>query len=144
MSKNVLNRSNILMLIDAIIVVGGYFLTYAVILPRYLWTDSFQIFRYTFLIVMVLYLSAYVLGGVYRQMWRYADAGEFQLCFLYSLLGGGAFIVAAGIIRYHVPLRIQLLSPFVIAVLIEVQREGQAGVIFARAGQVDALLCGGN
>ena len=36
------------------------------------------------------------------------------------------------------------LVQFVIAVLVEVQRESQAGVIFARAGQVDALLCGGN
>ncbi len=122
MSKNTLNRSSILMLIDAMIIVGAYFLTYAAILPRYLWTDSFQIFRYTFLIVMVLYLASYALGGIYKQMWRYADAGEFQLCFFYSLLGGGAFIIVAGIIRYHVPLRIQLLSPFVIAFLIIASR----------------------
>ena len=122
MQKNMITRSNILMLIDALIVVGGYFLTYAIILPRYLWTDSFLIFRYTFLIVMVLYLASYALGGIYKQIWRYADAGEFQLCFFYSLLGGGAFIVAAGIIRYHVPLRIQLFSPFIIAFLMIASR----------------------
>lgn len=124
MLNNLIKRSNILMLIDAIIVIAGYYVTFVAILPRYLWPEPFYIFRYTFLIVMVVYMTVFLFGGIYQQMWRYADAREYRMCMTYSLLAGGAFIVIAGVIRYHVPLRIQLLSPFIIGVLIITSRIG--------------------
>ena len=122
MYKQFFQRRSLLMAIDVIIVVVGYFLTYIAILPRYLWPEYFVVFRFTFLIIAVIYSISYVVGGIYKQMWRYADASEYRLCMAYSMLAGGAFILASGVINYHVPLRIQLLSPFVIGVLIVFSR----------------------
>ena len=115
-------RRNILMAIDAAIIIFGYYFTFMTILPRYLWGQTFQIFRYTFLIVMVIYITVYIWGGLYRQVWRYADAREYRMCMTYSLLAGAAFILVAGVIRYHVPLRIQLFSPFIIGAFIVTSR----------------------
>lgn len=106
------------MAIDVIIVVVGYFLTYIAILPRYLWPEYIVVFRFTFLMIAVIYSIVFSFGGIYKQMWRYADANEYRLCMTYSVIAGGIFILVSGVIRYHVPLRIQLLSPFIIGVLI--------------------------
>lgn len=118
----ILQRKNYLMLIDSILIVSGYYLTYLAILPRYLLGETFHSFKYSFLIVLVIYLFAYIFGGIYSKIWRYADAKEYRACMAYSLLAGGVFIVIAGTSQYHVPLRIQVISPFVIGVLIITSR----------------------
>ena len=111
-----------LMLIDVSIVLMGYLFSYIVTVPRYLWISYYETFKFTFLIIAIIYIASYVVNGMYKQMWRYADVNEYRLCLVSSLLAGGAFIVASGIIKYHIPLRVQVVSPFIITFLIIASR----------------------
>ena len=111
---NILSRRNILMLVDANIAGVGYLIAYMMTLSGGQLINYMPLYKETFFLFAVIYLTVYYFMGIYGQMWRYADADEYQLCSIASILAGGIFIVISEIIGYNVPIRIQIAAPLIV------------------------------
>ena len=111
---NILSRRNILMLVDANIAGVGYLIAYMMTLSGGQLINYIQLYKETFFLFAVIYLTVYYFMGIYGQMWRYADADEYQLCSIASVCAGGIFIVLSEIIGYNVPIRIQIAAPMIV------------------------------
>ena len=111
---NILSRRNILMLVDANIAGAGYFFAYTMTLGGDQLTGYIPLYKQTFFLFVVIYLTVYYFMGIYGQMWRYADADEYQLCSIASVLAGGIFVVLSEMIGYNVPIRIQIAAPLIV------------------------------
>ena len=111
---NILSRRNVLMLVDANIAGAGYFFAYTMTLGGDQLTGYIPLYKQTFFLFVVIYLTVYYFMGIYGQMWRYADADEYQLCSIASVLAGGIFVVLSEMIGYNVPIRIQIAAPLIV------------------------------
>ena len=111
---NILSRRNILMLVDAMIAGVGYLIAYMMTLSGGQLINYIQLYKETFFLFAVIYLTVYYFMGIYGQMWRYADADEYQLCSIASVCAGGIFIVLSEMIGYNVPIRIQIAAPIIV------------------------------
>ena len=111
---NILSRRNILMLVDANIAGVGYLIAYMMTLSGGQLINYIQLYKETFFLFAVIYLTVYYFMGIYGQMWRYADADEYQLCSIASVLAGGIFVVLSEMIGYNVPIRIQIAAPMIV------------------------------
>ena len=83
---NIFSRRNILMLVDANIAGVGYLMAYMITLSGNQLINYIQLYKETFFLFAVIYLTVYYFMGIYGQMWRYADADEYQLCSRASVL----------------------------------------------------------
>lgn len=119
---NILNkiykRKNLLLVIDVLLIIGGYFLAYALTLTANQIIAYLPTFRTSFLMVAVVYITAFYLLKMYDQMWRYADATEYKLCAISTMVGGAGFVLFGELAGYNVPIRIQMASPFIILALV--------------------------
>ena len=111
---NIFSRRNILMLVDAVIAGVGYLMAYMITLSANQLINYIPLYKETFFLFAVIYLTVYYFMGIYGQMWRYADADEYQLCSIASVCAGGIFIVLSEIIGYNVPIRIQIAAPMIV------------------------------
>ncbi len=114
MRNRILTRTNTLMIIDSLIALLGYFVAYASTLEWPQLIAYLPTFKQSFFILMVIYISVFYYTRIYEQMWRYADAGEYQRCALSSMMAGALFVVASEVAGYNVPIRIQIVSPIII------------------------------
>ncbi len=112
--QKIFGRRNILMLIDMAIAGVGYFLAYLMTLNGEQLMGYIPLFKQTFFLFTVIYLTVYYFMGIYGQMWRYADADEYQLCSVASIFAGGIFIVLSELASYNVPIRIQISAPLIV------------------------------
>ena len=83
---NIFSRRNILMLVDAVIAGVGYLMAYMITLSGNQLINYIPLYKETFFLFAVIYLTVYYFMGIYGQMWRYADADEYQLCSIASVL----------------------------------------------------------
>ncbi|WP_028828654.1 polysaccharide biosynthesis protein [Proteocatella sphenisci] len=112
--QKIFSRRSTLMLIDMAIAGVGYFFAYVMTLNNEQVISYIPLFKQTFFLFIVIYLIVYYFMGIYGQMWRYADADEYQLCSVASIFAGGIFIVLSELASYNVPVRIQIAAPLIV------------------------------
>lgn len=122
MINKLFTRKNILLIIDSTLVVIGYFLSFAMTLNSTQFKEYLYTFKQSFFLAVIIYISVYYFNKMYEQMWRYADAREYQLCAITSLVSGAIFVVTSEIAGYNIPIRIQIVSPVVILFLVILSR----------------------
>lgn len=122
MKQKILSRKSLLMLIDAIIVLSGYVIAYLVTLNSEALVEYIPHFKQSFLMLLAIYVAVFYFMKIYGQMWRYADAAEYQLCSVSSLIGGGLFSLFSEMAGFNIPIRIQAATPLIIMFLIILSR----------------------
>ncbi len=120
--KKTINRKNVLMMIDIIIITIGYLLSYLITLPNELWEQYWATYKSSLLMAAIVFSASYYFFGIYNQIWRYADEREYRLCAISTAIGGVLFIVLGELAGYNVPIRIQLSAPFIILFIFVLSR----------------------
>ncbi|WP_028828661.1 polysaccharide biosynthesis protein [Proteocatella sphenisci] len=122
MKNKIFNRRNTLMLIDVLLAVIGYFAAFLITLSADQVASYTYTFKQSFFILAVIYSATFYFTHIYEQMWRYADASEYQKCAISSMVAGAIFVVAGEIAGYNVPIRIQIVAPVIIMGLVIASR----------------------
>lgn len=118
MKDKILSRRSLLMLIDSVIVVIGYFSAYIATLNGEQLLGYIPTYKESFFMLLAIYISVFYFMKIYGQMWRYADATEYQLCAVSCLIAGGLFTFFSEIAGFNIPIRIQVTTPVIVMFLI--------------------------
>ena len=122
MKNKLFNRKNTLILIDAILAASGYLAAFWVTLSPEALIEYTYTYKQSFYVLTAIYSGTFYFTHIYEQMWRYADAAEYQKCAMSSMVAGAIFAVTGEVAGYNVPIRIQIVSPVIIMGLIIASR----------------------
>lgn len=122
MKDKFLSRRSLLMLIDSGIIITGYFLAYLMTLNHEQLFEYIPKYKESFFMLYAIYIGVFYYMKIYGQMWRYADAAEYQLCAVSSLMAGGLFTFLSETAGFNIPIRIQVTTPVIVMFLIILSR----------------------
>lgn len=81
-------------LLDAVLITLSYYAAYVLVLGAFEQNGNWLLFQKTLPLLIVLKLSAFLIIGVYRGIWRYTSIGDFITFTKAVLLGSGLTILA--------------------------------------------------
>jgi UDP-GlcNAc:undecaprenyl-phosphate/decaprenyl-phosphate GlcNAc-1-phosphate transferase len=87
-------------LLDALLITLSYYGAYVLIFGPFEQSGNWQLFQKTLPLLIILKLSAFLVVGVYRGIWRYTSIGDF-ITFTKGVILGSVLIVLAVLLLYR-------------------------------------------